>query len=81
MCRAGTAITTSPSGGLSGARRRGWVDGPQPTGVGVHPVEQAAVHGLQVRQVEPTAHRDGVVAGVTAAGTRRSSATPRVGFR
>jgi len=36
---------------------------------GVHPVEQAAVHGLQVRHVEPAANRDSVVARVTAAGT------------
>ena len=48
MCRTGTATTAPPSGGLPGARRRGWVDGPQLTGVGVHPVEQVAVHGLQV---------------------------------
>ena len=40
---------------VAGARCRGWVDGPQPTGVGVHPVEQVAVHGLQVRHVEPAA--------------------------
>ena len=78
MCRAGTAITTSPSGGSSGTRCRGWVDGPQPTGLGVHPVEQAAVHGLQVRQVEPAAHRDGVVAGVTAAGTLAHRLPPRL---
>jgi len=51
---------------VAGARCRGRVDGPQPTGVGVHPVEQAAVHGLQVRHVEPTTNPGTVVA---AAGT------------
>ena len=65
---------------VAGARCRGWVDGPQPTGVGVHPVEQAAVHGPQMRHVEPAANRD-TVAGVPAAGTAAHRLPPGVGFR
>ena len=47
MCRAGTRHHHLPVQWVVRARCRGWVDGPQPTGLRVHPVEQAA-DGLQV---------------------------------
>ena len=49
MCRTGTATTARPPiRRVAGGPPDGGVDGPQLTGVGVHPVEQVAVHGLQV---------------------------------